>query len=122
MTLASQFSSLQPGTHEGPIYIDMYSPLQHSSIPVARHRTAWLKVAFLAAVCPKKVVGKLLGVATGASFFVKVSLKASNPRSQGRSVAFWTVKLGDTGAAACPRLFCQAMIWFVGRRAWSAGR
>ena len=62
----------------------------------------------LAAVCPKKVAGKLLGCVSGAFFFLKVLFKESFPRPQGRLVAFWTVKLGDTGAAACPRLFCQA--------------
>ena len=67
-----------------------------------------LIVVLLAAVCPEKVVGKLLGGASGAFFFLKVHYKESFPRPQGRPVAFWTVKLGDTGAAACPRLSCQA--------------
>ena len=63
-------------------------------------------------MCPKKVARKLLGGVSGAFLFLKVLLKESFPRPQGRLVAFWTVKLGDTGAAACPRLSCQAMIWF----------
>ena len=53
-------------------------------------------------MCPKKVVRKLLGGVSGAFLFLKVLRKESFPRPQGRLVAFWTVKLGDTGAAACP--------------------